>query len=266
MRLPLVVFVSLSTLGFSAEPPTVPKPAPKKIEDAPKPKILAPPAPTPAPKRSVLGRIFGSKPKPEPTPAPTPAPVAVKPKPKARPKPKAAEVAEPNSETPDAEASKTPPPKKKPEGETPDSEKPKPAVKPEAETPAPPEKPATETPTAEKPPGDAPATEDQPPKPGKNSKASKNAKNTPPKPAKPEVVLDDATKYKNAHAAALADEKIKDLKAKADNAVDDAEAHKASVAYNKALYRKIREIDGSLEGYVDKLEQAMMKRLEAEKH
>ncbi len=259
MRLPLVVFVALSTVSFAAEGPVVPKKA-DKIEDAPKPKIVAPAAPTPAPKRSMLGRIFGKKPAPAPTPtpAPTPAPV-VKPKPKPRAKPKAEETTE---EKPAAENSKTPPPeKKKPETEKPEkpvTEPPAPAKNPEAD------KPATDKPQTDKPAEAAPSS-DLPPKPGKGAKGSKTAKNTP-KADKPAENLDDATKYKNAHATALEDEKIKDLKAKADSAIDDAEAHRASVAYNKALFRKIREIDSSLDGYVDKVEEAMMKRLEAEKH
>jgi len=266
MRLSLVVFVSFATLGFSAEQ----SPASKKVEDAPKPKIVAPAAPTPAPKRSVLGRIFGPKATPTPAPEPTPAPV-VKPKPRPKPKPKAD-----TEETPDTNADKTPPKPKKPDGEKPDaekpdSEKPKPADKPADEKPS--DKPAadkpageTSAPATDKPAGETPNPEDQPPKP-KGGKAGKNAKNTP-KAAKPADApnLDDATKYKNAHATALEDEKIKDLKTKADSAIDESEAHKASVAYNKALFHKIREIDGSIDGYVDKLEAAMMKRLDAEKH
>jgi hypothetical protein len=77
--------------------------------------------------------------------------------------------------------------------------------------------------------------------------------------------VDDATKYKNAHATAVEDAQIKELKAKADSALAEDEAHRASIAYNKALFRKIRTLDPSLDAYVDKLEDAMMKRLNAEK-
>jgi hypothetical protein len=120
-----------------------------------------------------------------------------------------------------------------------------PAPNPDAATPAP----------AVKPPD--PAT--QPPKPPvkKTDKGSK-----PPKPA---ASLDDATKYRNAKAAALEDPAIKELKAKADGAVIEAEAHAASVAFNRALFGKVREIDPSLDKYVDGVEAAMMKRLNAEK-
>lgn len=236
MRLPLVVFVTfaVATPIFGQQPA-----AAKKTDNAPKPKIVAP-APTPEPKRGVMSRIFGGKPKPTPTPAPTPQPVAVKPKPKPRPKPKATPApAETEAPAPAA----TPAEPAKPEAEKPPTGEP---AKPEAE----PAKPAAETPAAEEPKA-APA------KPGKPVKGAK------PQPAEPE--LDDATKYKNAKAKAAEDAAIKDLKTKADSAIEEDDAHRASVAYNKALFRKIRQLDPSLENYVEKLEDAMMKRLNAEK-
>jgi hypothetical protein len=198
----------------------------KKTEGAPKPKIVAP-APTPAPKRGVFSRMFGRKPTPTPTPAPTPQPVA-KPKSKPRPKPKAVTTAEPAT------------PADAPKPATTESQPPKPGD----ETPAPSE-------TAK------PETKPEP----KTAKPGKPVKNAP----KPAENLDDATKYKNARATALEDAQIKELKEKADSAVADDEAHRASMAYNKALFRKIRQVDPSIDGYVDKLEEAMMKRLSAEK-
>jgi hypothetical protein len=124
-------------------------------------------------------------------------------------------------------------------------------------------KPATTAETEPPKPGDEkPAAETEPPKatakPGKSGKGK-----TPPKPVDPN--LDDATKYKNARSNALEDAQIKELRGKADSAIAEDEAHRASVAYNKALFRKIRELDPSLDGYVDKLEDVMMKRLNAEK-
>ena len=255
MRLPLVVLAIFSVLPLSAQDST----ASKKTEGAPKPKIVAPAAPTPAPKRGVMGRIFG----PKATPAPTPAPVPTIVKPKPRPRPKAPKPEEPKADTtkPDQEkpATDSKPPKPEPTTE-----------KPGTEPPAPTEKPADEKPAAEKPADEKPPVDNAPPKPDKSAKAGKTGKggkNAPKSPAKPteNANLDDGTKYTNAKATALEDEKIKDLKTKAENAVDDAEAHRASVAYNKALYRKIREIDSSLDGYVERLEEAMMKRLDAEK-
>ena len=222
MRLPLVVFISFSITAFAAQPAA----APKKTEEAVKPKVVEA-APTPAPKRSVFGRMFGGKPKPTPTPAPTPAPV-VKPKPKPKARPKAA--ATPEEPAPAETAKPT-----------------------EATTPPAPTKPETDT--------AKPAVETAPPapKPGKTGKSAS-------KPKAPEApALDDDTKYKNARTTALADEQIKELKTKADSAVDEEEAHRASVAYNKALFRKIRQVDPSLDAYVDPIEAAMMKRLTAEK-
>lgn len=250
MRLPLVALVIFAVaVPLSAQQPA----APKKTENAPKPKIVAP-APTPEPKRSMIGRIFGSKPKPTPAPAPapapTPAPAPVKPKP--RPKPKA---------KPAAEA--TEPAEKKPEGEKPKTEAGKPAAEePKAETPKP-EEPAKPEAKAE---GETPKPAEAEAPKAKSGKAGKgkNAAKTPPKPAE-EVVLDDATKYKNARAKALEDEQVKELKGKADSAIAEDEAHRASVSYNKALFRKIRQLDPSLDAYVDKLEEAMTKRLSAEK-
>ncbi len=237
MRLPLVVFVIFAATPLLGQQPA----AAKKTDSAPKPKIVAP-APTPEPKRGVMSRIFGKKPTPTPTPAPTPQPV-VKPKAKPRPKPKAT-PAPVEGTTPAPAPGETP---------TPESETPKPeAPKPEAGTPpaeADPAKPPAETTE-----GEQPKTTGKPGKPPKGTK-----------PQPPEPVLDDATKYTNARTKAVEDAQIKELKNKADSAIAEDEAHRASVAYNKALFRKIRQLDPSLEGYVEKLEDAMMKRLNAEK-
>jgi G:T/U-mismatch repair DNA glycosylase len=79
------------------------------------------------------------------------------------------------------------------------------------------------------------------------------------------AALDDATKFKNAKAKALEDAHIRELKARADGEVNEAEAHKALVNYNRALFEKIREVDPSVGDYAGKVEQAMAKRLGAEK-
>lgn len=77
--------------------------------------------------------------------------------------------------------------------------------------------------------------------------------------------LDDAAKFKAAKAKAMEDPEVKDLKAKADSAIDEGEGQKATEAYNRALFRKVRALEPSLDGYVDKVEQSMQKRLTAEK-
>ena len=77
--------------------------------------------------------------------------------------------------------------------------------------------------------------------------------------------LDDGTKFKTAKTKALEDAHIKDLKGKADGEVNEAEAHKALVNYNRALFQKIREIDPSVSDYAGKVEQSMTKRIGSEK-
>ena len=77
--------------------------------------------------------------------------------------------------------------------------------------------------------------------------------------------LDDATRFKNAKAKAQEDAHIKDLRSKADGEVNESEAHKALVNYNRALFQKIREVDPSVSDYAGKVEQAMTKRLGSEK-
>ncbi len=77
--------------------------------------------------------------------------------------------------------------------------------------------------------------------------------------------LDDVTKFRNAKSKALEDAHIKDLKGKADSEVNEAEAHKALMNYNKALFQKIREVDPSVGDYSGKVEQSMTKRIGSEK-
>ena len=77
--------------------------------------------------------------------------------------------------------------------------------------------------------------------------------------------MDDAAKFRVAKAAAQEDAAIKELQVKAEGALTEPEAHAASVAYNRALFRKVREIEPTIGGYVDKMEDAMLKRLNSEK-
>jgi outer membrane biosynthesis protein TonB len=76
--------------------------------------------------------------------------------------------------------------------------------------------------------------------------------------------LDDVTRFRNAKSKALEDAHIKDLKSKADGEVNEAEAHKALMNYNKALFQKIREVDPSVSDYSGKVEQSMTKRIGSE--
>jgi len=77
--------------------------------------------------------------------------------------------------------------------------------------------------------------------------------------------MDDSTKFKIVKAKAMEDSQVKELKAKADSEVDETDARKALDAYNRALFRKVREIEPSLDGYVDRIESSMARRLTAEK-
>jgi hypothetical protein len=227
-KLLVILFISISLPAFA--------------QTAPKPRVIAKPAqptPTPAPKKTLFGRVFG---KPEPTPAPTPEPKATpKPKPKvAKPKPRATEVAP--STQPDSEA-----PAEKPPGDTPPTPEPAPA-QPEGNTP-----PKTEA-TATKPESTPPAAE--------APKIAKGVKTKPEKPAKPDLSnLDEAGKYQAIKELAAKDPAIVELRTKADSTIDEADAKRASLAYNRALFQKIRALEPSLDAYVDRLEQAVLKRL-----
>ena len=164
--------------------------------------------------------------RPTPTPAPAPAPTSAHVL-KRRPKPKPA----PSETTPDTSAKVTPKPR-----------------------------PAATTPTT------VPVTPVTPPtaatvkaKPGKGTGKKGAAV------AADSTGLDDGTRFKNAKAKALEDAHIKDLKGKADGEVNEAEAHKALMNYNHALFQKIREVDPSVSDYAGRVEQSMTKRLGAEK-
>lgn len=93
------------------------------------------------------------------------------------------------------------------------------------------------------------------------------------KPAPVKVVtitenMDEAAKmeaFKLLKAQALEDEEVRMLKEKADNSISEADARRASVAYNHALFRKVRDLEPKLAPFVERLENAVMKRLEAEK-
>ncbi len=105
--------------------------------------------------------------------------------------------------------------------------------------------------------------------PAAPSKKSRKGKATPGVAAKdgtePSADADAETKEKlrfdQAKAQAAEDPGVKELKAKADEAVSDEEARTAQRAYNKALFSKMRKIDGSLDARIDQMEAAILKRL-----
>ncbi len=59
----------------------------------------------------------------------------------------------------------------------------------------------------------------------------------------------------------MEDPEVQALKQKADEAVTDDEANKAQRAYNKALFAKMRKLDPLIKERIDRMEAAMMKRL-----
>ncbi len=237
MRKPLVFIFSLAV---SIAPLAAQAPIPRA-------RVVATPAPekpTPAPRRTLGEVLFGKKETPTPTPAPTPKP---------RPRPRQKATTEEAATTPkvpvspeakpDAAPTENAEPKQKPALIT----APEPVAKPDAEP-------------AAKPDAEPKAEE---PKPVKGTRGRKPKSE---KAAKPDTTgMDDATKFKTLKALALEDAQVKELKVNADTAVSEADAHHASVAYNKALFQKIRELDPSVAPYAEKIEQAMMKRLNSEK-
>lgn len=161
-----------------------------------------------------------------PTPIPTPRPTpAPTPKPVIKKRPKPTPA--PDSTTPDATTKVTP--------------KTRPAV-------------TVTSPTSVAP---APATTVKP-KTGKGAVKKGAPISTDP------AGLDEVTRFRNAKSKALEDARIKDLKGKADSEVNEAEAHKALMNYNKALFQKIREVDPSVSDYSGKVEQSMTKRIGSE--
>lgn len=146
-------------------------------------------------------------------------------------------------------------------------------VAPAKEKVAPPkEEPATASPAQATPPAPAKAAavakkDDQlpPPPKGKGTKSKTVAKKAATPSAKLDLTgMDEVAKFKAVKAHAMEDAEVKDLKTKAESEVDDSAAQKALVAYNRALFRKIREIEPSVTAYSERVEASMTKRLGAE--
>ncbi len=240
MRTLLVILFTTITLPLSAQEARTARVI-KKPETAV--------APTSEPKPGFFDRLWR---KPTPAPTPTPAPVEQpKPKPrKPKPKPVVVEGEEPPVvvEQP-AKPAKIAPPDAKPVEPPATTEPPKPV----------------EAPVVSEPPKPAPV-ETTPPPPAETAKPKAGkGKPVPAKVAqadKPDLSkLDEPARYQAAKEIALKDEALLALKTKADSTTADDEAKRASLAYNRALFRKIRDTEPSLDAYVDRLEQAVLKRL-----
>ena len=249
MRISVPFTIALIALALPATAQEVAAPSASKAPEVRRAEAVKPGEATPAPKkRGFFDRIFGKKDRPEPasaSPAPaTPAPATPTPKPK--PKSRKQETAERESE---------------PTRETP--------VKPVAEPPsstASEAKPESSEKTA--------STSKRGKKGSKTAAAAESEEKKPEEAKTPEQIAlekaiasgdEDAiekAKYDEVKSRAVQDKKIQELKAKADAAPTDAEGRKALRAYNKALFQKMRSLDSSIRGRVDRMETAVLKRLE----
>lgn len=245
----------------------------------PKPKVVAKPEEKP----SLIGRVFGRKSKEGEAAKPEAAADTKKSETTKKPAEPAAPKAEEKTKAKTTEAAAEKPKRRARVTKTEPKEEAKPAPKAETEPKeeAKPAPKAEEKPVAKEEPKEEtkPAPTEEPkttatPKPAAEEKTQASTKKggkkgaTAAKPAATKVDtshMDDGAKFRVTKAAAQEDPAIKELKAKADSAISESEAHSATVAYNRALFRKIRDIEPSLDGYVDQMESAMMKRLSAEK-
>lgn len=226
-----------SSRHATEKPAAKPTPKPESLVamQAPTAEAVA----TPKPKKpGFFQRLFGSRKKkdtsaatPEPTASPTPAGRRTV-RHTATPAPR------PDDSTgskPDKIAAGTPTPKAGKATPTPKSDTPKTAA---LTTPAPKAPSAT---------------------PPKKATSTKPAAPEPPADADPEVK--EKFRYEQAKAKAVEDPHVKSLKTKADDATTDEDSRKALRAYNKALFDKIRKIDSSVSDRADRMEAAIMKRL-----
>ena len=126
-----------------------------------------------------------------------------------------------------------------------------------AKTPDVPPKVETESPAT--PP--VPAATPSPVRKTGKTRGTAEAKNVPPPPSADDEVQ-EKYKYDMAKAKALTDPAILKLKEKADSAVDEDEGRKAQRAYTKALFDKMRSIDGSIKERADRIEAGILRRLE----
>ena len=261
MQKPLPVFLAILGLCAAAV-----------AQDAPAKKPAYVPTATPSPaattgaeseKKSpgVLKMLFGSRQQrppvaPQPAPAPkvavaTPAPAKPNPEPEAAPKPKIAKT-KPGKKPVTAAAA--PLSKKGKSKSNPAEPEPEPAVAKTEPPAAVPDKPEPPTPPA-------PA----PIKKGRKGKTAPTA--AAPQGVEPPADADPEAKEKfhfdDVKAKAAEDPDVMELKAKAVSAVSDEEARSAQRAYNKALFSKMRKIDGSLDERINSMEAAILKRLDA---
>ena len=76
--------------------------------------------------------------------------------------------------------------------------------------------------------------------------------------------IEDA-RYDYAKARAADEANIRELKGKADAATTEEEGRKNLRAYNRALFEKMRKLEPSISDRIERMEAAVLKRLEAGK-
>ncbi|MGB8166981.1 MAG: hypothetical protein WCF18_05780 [Chthoniobacteraceae bacterium] len=124
---------------------------------------------------------------------------------------------------------------------------------------------ATTLPKATPTPKATPAPKSKPPTKGATSvvPAATPARKAPVAPSSDaDTDAQEKYRYEVAKNKALEDAEVQKLKEKADGAPTDEEARKAQRAYNKALFNKMRSIDSSIKDRADRIESAIMKRLD----
>ena len=72
--------------------------------------------------------------------------------------------------------------------------------------------------------------------------------------------IEEECRYEAAKAEALDDPQVKELKTKANEAIGENEERRTSIAYNRMLFKKMRQIDQSLAERVGLVEAAIVKR------
>ncbi|HEV7867249.1 MAG TPA: hypothetical protein VGO90_06175 [Chthoniobacteraceae bacterium] len=207
-------------------------------------------SPTPTPvagerKLSFFERIFGRRRTPSHmiTPAPSATPATPKPRSKRRSTPAPADV---SAATPDGTLG-TPAPEIAKTNDTPQADAANADSTPEPVT---------------APPGKTAKTSGRKNGKGKPTPAATSRRPLPPPPTSSDPDVQEKYRYEVAKAKAQDDPNVSQLKDKADSASNEDEARKAQRAYNKALFQKMRSVDGSLKERIDRIESGILKRLE----
>ena len=106
-------------------------------------------------------------------------------------------------------------------------------------------------------------TEDKVPtsKPPKVKTTAQRSQDFPPSTDNADAEVIEKQKYDAAKAKAVADPKVQELRGKADLANSEDESRKALRSYNKAMFKRMKEIDPSIKDHVDRMEAAVMSRL-----